>query len=387
MKQLFPSAHVATVQFMTLMSMTLGAIALSGCASFTAVVPWKHLRQAETDTPQNPVMQVLCLWQPSEGRDPEGVPCRGFAGQIFFLANRSALPIKVTGSVRVYVFDDQGTPEEQARPIHQFEFENEAWNKHLQTSTLGPAYNVFIPYTRRGTHAAVCTVRLRYSPGEGPAIFSDMAKIPLPGRRNTPAEGDEQAKLQREVSESLTRAAHKSITIPLQPGAKPGEAAASSGIVQASHSESCSASPGTCASAAQPAGVNAQDDRLNRLETMLERLLSEQATNRAASTSPAGVPTTSYNGPSERIRWDGHSTEVLTSTGAQPSQAARDSLRLKAAKGSGSALTTHPAYEHTDEGGHPVASAAVRVARHPLADEPGSGLATIEASDLPTEEY
>ena len=151
----------------------------SGCA--TLKMPFGKDRM-QTATARNPVTQVICIWQPSEGRDSSGMPCRGFAGQILFLAGRNSLPVMVEGDVRIYLFDDQGTDEEQTKPIHQYDFDTGSWAPHLTKGTLGPTYSVFVPYTRRGTYEAKCALRVRLKPGDEPAVFSDMAMVPLDGR-------------------------------------------------------------------------------------------------------------------------------------------------------------------------------------------------------------
>lgn len=154
-------------------------LSATGCATFNT--PWtkNHVVRA---TPRNPAVQALCLWQPSNGRDPDGLPCRGFAGQIVFLSAGNAAPVAVDGSIRIYVFDDQGSLDERSVP-RQWDFDSGAWNMHLTNSSLGATYSVFIPYTRPGSQQASCTLRLRLTPDEGPVIFSETASVILPGRK------------------------------------------------------------------------------------------------------------------------------------------------------------------------------------------------------------
>lgn len=155
----------------------------SGCATLS--FPWDGHRFPQASA-RNPVVRIVCLWEPAEGRDPDGLPCRGFAGQILFLANRNALPVQAHGDVRIYLFDNVGTPEEQSRPLHQFDFASEAWQLHLSKSAVGPTYSVFIPYTRRGQYNAKCTLRMRFHQKDGPVIFSDATTLPLRGPSSDP---------------------------------------------------------------------------------------------------------------------------------------------------------------------------------------------------------
>ncbi len=135
-------------------------------------------------TKERPATQIVAMWRPSRGTH-EGRPTRGFAGNIMFFTSRDTMPALVNGTVRVYVFDDQGTIEEQGKPIQQYDFPADAWNSYAELSKIGPSYSVFIPYPRPGKHEANCTVSLRLVPADGgPALFSEEAHITLDGTRN-----------------------------------------------------------------------------------------------------------------------------------------------------------------------------------------------------------
>jgi hypothetical protein len=132
-------------------------------------------------TLDNPVSQILAIWQPADGTGLDNHPCRGFNGQIFFMTKAKSAPARVNGKVRIYLFDDQGTRAERSKPIHQFDFEPEAWNKYLYKSELGPMYGVFIPYVRPGDRETLCSIRVRLTPVDGPPIFSELLPLALPG--------------------------------------------------------------------------------------------------------------------------------------------------------------------------------------------------------------
>ncbi len=150
-----------------------------GCASL-------QLLSIKTDKiptadPEHPAIEVLAVWQAAEGPGLGGIPTRGFAGQIFFFTQERAQPVAVDGKVRIYVFDNHGSAEEQARPLRQFDFDRQSWTAHLQTSKLGPTYGVFIPYPREDYHQAVCSLRIRFTPPKGRPLFSASSTIVLPG--------------------------------------------------------------------------------------------------------------------------------------------------------------------------------------------------------------
>jgi osmotically-inducible protein OsmY len=164
-------------------------LALCGCA-----MP-EFLKFSKEDFPKagpkNPVTQVLTLWQPASGPGLDKRTGRGFSGQVLFFTSKEAAPAKVDGTVRIYVYDDQGTADEQTKPLHQFDYIPEAWSVHAHMGKLGLTYSTFIPYTREGSHEAHCSIRLKYTPREGPVIFSEMVNVTLPGRKKTDhGEGD-----------------------------------------------------------------------------------------------------------------------------------------------------------------------------------------------------
>lgn len=136
----------------------------------------------EKESDENFVEQVIPVWQEAEGAglNPASVS-KGFGGHIYFITHGRGLPSEVKGAVRIYIFDDLGTPEEQAKPIHQFDFPAESWKGHLAMSKLGPSYSIFVPYTRTGGRAANCALRIRYTPEKGAPVFSQMVAIAMPG--------------------------------------------------------------------------------------------------------------------------------------------------------------------------------------------------------------
>ncbi|WP_437228244.1 hypothetical protein SH661x_000799 [Planctomicrobium sp. SH661] len=152
-------------------------MASSGCQMWHQA----KLSTAPMATAEHPVVEIICVWQPGEGTGMDGLPTRGFAGQILFFAMGEKVPVRVDGKVRIYVFDDQGTEEEQQKPIHQFDFDSTAFQSFLTQTNLGTAYQLFIPYTRKGDMVANCTLRVRYSPDEGSSVYSKMATVTLPG--------------------------------------------------------------------------------------------------------------------------------------------------------------------------------------------------------------
>jgi hypothetical protein len=150
-----------------------------GCAT-VSLLNLKTEKIATADA-EHPAIEVLAVWQAAEGPGAKGIPTRGFAGQIFFFTQDRAQPVAVDGTVRIYVFDDHGNVQEQARPLHQYDFDRDSWHAHLQLPKIGPTYGVFIPYPRNDYHQAVCSLRVRFTPSKGRPLYSASSTLVLPG--------------------------------------------------------------------------------------------------------------------------------------------------------------------------------------------------------------
>ena len=98
---------------------------------------------------KNPAVEILTLWQSSDGPGPQGVPIRGFGGQIYFFTQNKGAPVLVNGKVRIYVFDDHGTAQEQGRPIGEYDFDSANWNARSAAHPSVPDTRSLFPI--RGT--------------------------------------------------------------------------------------------------------------------------------------------------------------------------------------------------------------------------------------------
>lgn len=201
----------------------LAGLMISGCGGGKSIRRWfggpKEFPKA---TAENPAVEVVSVWQPAEGTGVNGLPSRGFAGQVMFFTRTSPEPVQVNGDVRIYLFDDTGTVEERKKPIHQFDFTPEAWNTHITDGTLGASYNVFIPYTKDNPYQTRCNLRVRIQQPNKPPVFSEAIAVTLPG----PIAKTETQKAASPQSFSMTKS-----TVPINPGREEYEAA----VQQASH--------------------------------------------------------------------------------------------------------------------------------------------------------
>ncbi|WP_437203274.1 hypothetical protein [Planctomicrobium sp. SH664] len=134
-----------------------------------------------TASAENPVIDMVCVWENATGTGLDNLPARGFAGKLMFFTHHDPRPVRIAGAVSIYLFDDHGEIEEQSKPIHIFNFDDVAFQNFFQDTKLGGAYQLFIPYTRGGAHHANCSLRVRYLPTNGTAVYSKMVTIAVPG--------------------------------------------------------------------------------------------------------------------------------------------------------------------------------------------------------------
>jgi hypothetical protein len=165
------------------------------------------------------VKEIVCLWEAAEGVGLDGLPTRGFAGQLLFFKPGSDVPVRVEGDVRIYVFYDQGTVDEQSRPLHQFDFPSAAWQTFARDTNLGPAYQIFVPYTRKGRNYAECAVRVRLTANDQLPVYSKLASIALPGRKSiddTPlAAGDVEGAVPETAAAEAISGGGESLALPV----------------------------------------------------------------------------------------------------------------------------------------------------------------------------
>ena len=148
----------------------------------------RDLKKIPVATDKTPVWEVVGLWEEAQGVGLDGLPSRGFAGRIMFFPFSSSgpddplVPLQIRGGVvKILVFDDRGTEEEQGKPFHQFQFDAESFQAFLTLGDMGGAYQLFIPYTRNDKYGSRCSLQVVYQPEKGRPVFSKRADVILPG--------------------------------------------------------------------------------------------------------------------------------------------------------------------------------------------------------------
>lgn len=309
----------------------------TGCA--TLRFPWDDgIPEA---TKRNPVVQIIALWEPSQGRDPEGKACRGFAGQLLFLANKGGTPVAIDGTVRIIEFDQFGGTGEDAQPVHQFDFDSRAWKVHLQTGTLGPTYHVFIPYMRPGNHDAYCELKVEYTPTDAPKVLSDATKVTL---RTTKTNAEAVRPVLETINTNDASRTIRTTSIPLD---------------------------GSAGKTPPPLPADPTQARLERMERMMQEFVAQQAANRVQSNLSPQEEMIADGLASQRMRLDRPNAASAPVEESLAPSVVQASARIPA-MGRRNYLSSHPlsgeAAGVAQDSDGTVAHRPAR--RHPLADEP-----------------
>lgn len=129
------------------------------------------------------VVRIVSLWEAASGKDPDGKPARGFAGQILFFGPESQTGVRVKGKVVIYEYDGFD-PEslDEPEPIHSFTFEPDAWDLHRTEGTLGHSYSCFIPYMKKSRDQINCGLKVDFINDKGQRVSSEIVEVLLPSR-------------------------------------------------------------------------------------------------------------------------------------------------------------------------------------------------------------
>lgn len=285
-----------------LVMLLLVSTSITGCTSL-AVTNWNWMSPKKFATAKKPVIEILALWEPAEGKGVDGMPTRGFSGQIMFFQHGNSSPVYAKGEVMIHLYDDQGDLKEQSKPLHQYKFESGAWQVHAADSTLGPSYQVFIPYVRKGRKQVECALRVQLSQENAPEIYSSMISVKLDG--TTPKESKQTLAQQKPNAKSK-------VTVDTLARRESGKQL----VISSEHQPSRQTHPDTVqqeiqqvmAEVIEPV-VDERDDRIRQLEAQMQSLLNapkQQTANgirhsdfNAPPANPAAYRKFRLNGPQE----------------------------------------------------------------------------------------
>jgi hypothetical protein len=193
-------------------------------------IPWTKGGDGELEQP----MKVVCVWTDTIMSHASEVPRRGFGGRLMFYADEEGKPVKVTGSLTVYAFDETDRDPRNVKPDRKYVFSAEEFEKHHSESKLGHSYSVWLPWDRIGGPQAEVSLVARFMPTKGSMVVSPQQTVLLHGAAveslaakstNTPTPAIQQPAVQQASyttppAKPQERKQMTSVTIPLT--ASPG---------------------------------------------------------------------------------------------------------------------------------------------------------------------
>ena len=183
-------------------------IALTSCfllLGFTGCMSMPQVPKIDLSALKSPgpVTSVIAAWEPAVSNGDN--PMRGFGGRIYFYDQEMIRPVKIDGTVIVYVFNEEGRVPGNSKPDEGFVFDSKTLNSKgvYKKSSLGHSYNLWIPLDAAGPDGQAQKISLivRYipKPGKpGASVVSQQATAYLPGKRDQGAvigHGDGQGEL------------------------------------------------------------------------------------------------------------------------------------------------------------------------------------------------
>ena len=129
------------------------------------------------------VVQIVALWEPSNGKGIDDKPARGFAGHILFFGTDTDTGCRVRGTVNIYEYDQYDADSlDDLTPLHTFSFHPDIWEGHRSEGTLGHSYSCFIPYMNKHRNQVNCGLKVELITDDGQKITSEVTEVLLPTR-------------------------------------------------------------------------------------------------------------------------------------------------------------------------------------------------------------
>jgi hypothetical protein len=133
-----------------------------------------------------PVTTIIAAWEPAVSNCNN--PQRGFGGRVYFYDREMNRPVRIKGTVIVYVFDEDGRDDWDTKPNEGFVFDSKTLNSrevHERTQ-LGHSYRLWIPIddARPDSPARRISFIVRFIPDKGSSVVSSQATAHLPGRHD-----------------------------------------------------------------------------------------------------------------------------------------------------------------------------------------------------------
>ena len=193
-------------------------LVLCGCQSIhsDAKFPWDQ--SGKLQIPEKIVVVWTEAVQHHEGQSAQ----RGFGGRVFFY-DKQEKPLKVDGTLLVYVFDNDSLNSGNNSPEKKFVFLSETLPNHYSKCALGHSYSIWIPLGPVGAPAKSLSLVIRLDGKNGGTVMSTMARKLLPGT----AGPNDTAKITRPANDNssgIRQVQYLEPDLAVQPSAVPAKA-------------------------------------------------------------------------------------------------------------------------------------------------------------------
>lgn len=153
---------------------------VAGCAPLKIPKPnvWPFTSE---DSPGTPT-RIVASWTDTVLYQANQVPMRGFGGRLLFYSGEKPEPIKVDGTLTVYVFDETNRDPNNAKPDRKYVFTKDQLSSHYSKSKLGNSYSVWLPWDETGGPQKDVSMIARFTPEKGGVVVGEQTKQILPGK-------------------------------------------------------------------------------------------------------------------------------------------------------------------------------------------------------------
>jgi hypothetical protein len=187
MKQLlqFSRAPKSATSALLLISLLLSS---TGC-SFRKGERWKFagwdIRKAVGMAPSKPAPEtptrLVTTWTEAVLNRPGETPQRGFGGRLAFFKNGNEDPVRVEGQLVIYAFDESGDDPYKTEPTKRYIFPADQLAVYESESTVGPTYNIWLPWDEAGGVERKVSLIARFEPKDGAIVVGEQTRHLLSG--------------------------------------------------------------------------------------------------------------------------------------------------------------------------------------------------------------
>ena len=131
---------------------------------------------------------VLPIWTDTVLHQTGKPAVRGFGARVYFYEREGADPIKVDGSITVYVFDGEDHTADSSKPLRKYVITADQLQGHHSVSDLGHSYSVWVPWDQVGGPSKTFSLITRFDGRNGGTAVSESASKLLPGAPTTKQE-------------------------------------------------------------------------------------------------------------------------------------------------------------------------------------------------------